>query len=239
MARYAVSDLHGQLNLTKQVLEYIKPNDTLYYLGDAIDRGYHGYEVLKMLLEDSRVIFLLGNHEDMLLRVTCEGYSERGRENCYLWFMNGGEPTWGAINKLSQEEKSNLIQTLRKLPRRIDITNARNQKIIMTHAGLDPNMTEKAYRSIGIKDAYIWNREHSHTQWSGDEQTYALHGHTPVIEFTWSDEPPHTFFYCENHKINIDMGSYITGTAALFNIDTFETVYFKAPVEGIFENHEK
>ena len=33
--------------------------------------------------------------------------------------------------------------------------------------------------------------------------------------------------YCEDHKINIDLGSFITHTACLLNLDTWEVTYFR------------
>jgi hypothetical protein len=35
------------------------------------------------------------------------------------------------------------------------------------------------------------------------------------------------FKYCDGHKIDIDLGTFITHTACLFNLDTFEPIYFK------------
>ena len=242
MATYCASDWHGQIKLAEQIMKYLQPNDKLYFLGDAGDRGNHGYEIIEMLLDDPRVIYLKGNHEDMLVDSMSWGYSERGRENCYLWFSNGGESTWQGINRLPENEQAALVNSLRGLPERLDITNARGQNIILTHAGLDPDMNEKKYLSMGIKKPYIWNRHHDKYTWYGDENTYVIHGHTPVPllfnddynPFVPNQAPPEVNFYCENHKIDIDLGSFFTGRAALFNIDTFESIYFGAPIEGAF-----
>lgn len=241
MAIYCTSDWHGQLDLAKQIMNYLRPDDKLYFLGDAGDRGNHGYEIMQMLLNDPRVTYLKGNHEDMLVDSLSWAYSERGRENCYLWFSNGGKSTWESIHSLSEEEQRKLVCRLRDLPERIDITNARGQNIILTHAGLDPDMSEKKYLSFGIKKPYLWNRRHDKYTWHGDENTYVLHGHTPVPllfdeDYVDKETTVETCFYCENHKIDIDLGSFFTGTAALFNIDTFESIYFEAPVEGVFAN---
>ena len=60
---YAVSDLHGQGQLWEQIKEYIDDTDTLYYLGDAIDRGPDGINIMLDLLKMPNVIYLKGNHE--------------------------------------------------------------------------------------------------------------------------------------------------------------------------------
>ena len=38
MAVYACTDLHGHLNLYKQIKKFIKDTDTVFFLGDAGDR---------------------------------------------------------------------------------------------------------------------------------------------------------------------------------------------------------
>ena len=48
MSTYVISDIHGQYKAYKKMLREIdfKPEDTLYVLGDAIDRGPNGIKVL-------------------------------------------------------------------------------------------------------------------------------------------------------------------------------------------------
>ena len=38
MANYVCSDLHGYLELYKKIKSFIKPEDTVFFLGDAGDR---------------------------------------------------------------------------------------------------------------------------------------------------------------------------------------------------------
>jgi calcineurin-like phosphoesterase family protein len=57
MATYVFSDLHGRKDLwLKANKEVLGPNDTIYFLGDAADRGPDGWEMIKTLLDDERVI---------------------------------------------------------------------------------------------------------------------------------------------------------------------------------------
>ena len=67
---YVTSDLHGialsQLQLLLQNANF-SPEDTLFVLGDSIDRGEHGLELLLWMMEQYNIIHLLGNHEEMLL----------------------------------------------------------------------------------------------------------------------------------------------------------------------------
>ena len=66
---YVLSDIHGNLRLYRGILEQInlQPEDTLYVLGDVIDRHPDGITILRELMAMPNVIMLLGNHEDMML----------------------------------------------------------------------------------------------------------------------------------------------------------------------------
>ena len=94
MAIYACSDLHGRLDLLKQIQDFLQPDDTVYFLGDAGDRGPNPWETIKAVAQDKRFIYLKGNHEDMLVKamedeVRREGCGVLGK-NFALLSQNGG-----------------------------------------------------------------------------------------------------------------------------------------------------
>ena len=63
---YAISDIHGCYDKYISMLEKIGFNDgdTLYFLGDAVDRGPDGVKILLDMMARKNVVPLLGNHED-------------------------------------------------------------------------------------------------------------------------------------------------------------------------------
>ena len=74
MSRYAVGDIHGCLKTLKSLLFNIieiKKYDTVYFLGDYIDRGPRIRETIDFFIDsvnngwDFR--FLMGNHEYMMI----------------------------------------------------------------------------------------------------------------------------------------------------------------------------
>ena len=96
---YVISDLHGiSLKKFQDLLACagFSDEDDLFVLGDTIDRGENGVELLLWMMEQANVFHLLGNHEAMLLSVapalfkTCEEVvtnkktkiGERAFENC-------------------------------------------------------------------------------------------------------------------------------------------------------------
>ena len=65
--RYVVSDVHGNYNLLVKLLNKIKfsRQDTLYILGDVIDKGKDVQKLLDLIFNKIRnnVVILAGNHE--------------------------------------------------------------------------------------------------------------------------------------------------------------------------------
>lgn len=68
---YVMSDLHGMYEKYIEMLEKIhfSENDTLYVLGDIIDRGDNSISIIKDMMKKSNIYPLFGNHE--LMAVQC------------------------------------------------------------------------------------------------------------------------------------------------------------------------
>ena len=72
---FAFSDIHGMWDLYKAIMDYCHEQDpeySLIFLGDAIDRGSDGYQIMKELLDNPKVVYLKGNHEDMFTKAARE-----------------------------------------------------------------------------------------------------------------------------------------------------------------------
>lgn len=93
---YCMADLHGERDFFLRMLEQIRFSDTdhLYILGDVIDRGTGGIDLLEQIMEAPNMTMLLGNHEQMCLSTlapttnsvpaTCGGRTAEGppTESC-------------------------------------------------------------------------------------------------------------------------------------------------------------
>lgn len=95
MAIYATADLHGYLDLYKKIKDFLKPDDVVYYLGDAGDRGPQSWETIKVILDDPQFIYIKGNHDDMLVKAALNYFGDYfDTEGWYYDLMsNGGEQT--------------------------------------------------------------------------------------------------------------------------------------------------
>lgn len=249
---YASSDWHGCAEPALAALKFLQPDDKLYYLGDACDRGSDGVMLLKKLLSDPRVTYIKGNHDFFI--EACAPYflkqlPEKEVPLLMNWYQNGGLDTIDDLSKLSIEEFRLIYQAVLKMPVSIIYESPKGHEVILEHAGYTPENC--AYRSHDP----LWDRSHFNDNWSESEEysnTYIVHGHTPVqylkYEYGYKDQPPKTIEdmehrydwwieesnapkpevirYCDTHKYDIDMCTIASGRVVLLDLDTFETIYF-------------
>ena len=67
---YVSSDWHGvSVDKIKNLLEKARfsEDDFLFVLGDIIDRGDHGIELIKYIMFEPNIKLIRGNHEQMLI----------------------------------------------------------------------------------------------------------------------------------------------------------------------------
>lgn len=244
MSRYVATDWHGRADVADKILEYLKPEDELYFLGDAIDRGPDGVYIVNKLLQDPRITYLKGNHEDMLADVIFDYAEGRAGYMTQHWLGEGGQPTWKDLVKMPDATLWRLRNKIINMPERIDITNNSGKHIILSHAGCDPWIDDETARMWGLKHRYLWDRKHIHHSWDDFQQeewkdTYVIHGHTPVFSkhFCGDEdvalpgfEDARAVHYADGHKICLDLYTVGTGRAVLFDLDTFEEIYFQAPI---------
>jgi hypothetical protein len=229
MAVYATTDLHGEYELWQQIKNYLKENDTLIYLGDAIDRGDRGFEIFMELLDDPRVYFICGNHEDLMYG----NYFGNTLASQYKkdWNLNGGKATRMNIEEikllknLPNDFHLKYVERVFSLPSYATYTNSAGQTFICCHAGFTPGSKWDSLDEFQKGFQYLWNRDHFKDSWpQGYENTYIIHGHT-AIQNVLFDIPDlkrtcdFPLIYADGHKINLDIASKFTQTALLYNLD--------------------
>jgi len=140
---FAIGDIHGCFDhLTELMasLEIDDQNDTLIFIGDYIDRGPSSRRVVDYLLDLSgkfkKVVYLRGNHEQMLLR-----YLEGLDTEMYLY--NGGTST---LLSYGLTRQSSAREALEKIPSEhlcffeSLLPFYETEDYIFVHAGLKPGI---------------------------------------------------------------------------------------------------
>lgn len=226
MSMYACSDLHGMKELYLKIKDFLKPEDKVFFLGDAGDRGPQPWELIKLIFEDEQFIYIKGNHEQLLENAITE-YEVEGipGDNLYLLVDNGGRETFRGWMHESEEVQIGYYNALRNLPDYMIYENKNGIEVVLTHAGFTP-ITNKI--EIPDKHTCMWDRTHLNDKWTEDlpKNVVIVHGHTP-ISINIEDFTPKAYWYCDNHKVDLDNAAFATGATVLLDLDTFEEHVFK------------
>jgi serine/threonine protein phosphatase 1 len=219
---YAVGDIHGRLDLLDDMLAQIavdisaRPVETavMVFLGDLIDRGPDSAGVIDRLCRldhPARALFLMGNHEEILLRALV---GDPGVAHDWLGF--GGDAcakSYGiAASTLKAMDEDRIAALLRDAipPAHISFLQGFGDTIgfgdyLLVHAGIRPGVAIEDQHPRDLR----WIRGPFLTD-AHDHGCMVIHGHT-ISDGV--DRRP--------NRIGIDTGAYQTGilTAAVVEED--------------------
>ena len=218
---YVVGDIHGRLDLLEDLLTKINAElelrpiskTLLVFVGDLIDRGPSSAQVIERLRTYRRAgvrpIFLLGNHEEILLRIL-DGESALIAR--WLWF-GGSEclQSYGLdpveLDGLGEEDALVIIRGA--IPREhvefleSFVDSYRFGDYLFVHAGIRPGIELEQQSQFDLR----WIREPFLLD-DSDHGFVVVHGHT--ISNKVEERP---------NRIGIDTGAYRTGVLTALAID--------------------
>ena len=231
---YATSDIHGYpLDDFLRLLEKagFSDSDTLYVLGDVIDRnGDGGVAMLRWMMRRPNVEMLRGNHEDMMLSCM-PWFEEISEENIrgldveklrllYQWVRNGAAPTIQSLRKLwkeNPEEFGDLVDYLRDAPLYKLLTVA-GKDFLLVHSGLEDFSPEKKMSDYAPDDL-LWHRPVPGETYFRDITT--ILGHTPVRYLSGEEGK----MLCTETWIDIDTGAAGGGSPMLLRLEDLQAFY--------------
>ena len=186
---YATSDWHGRdLKTVKALFKKVnfKDSDFCFVLGNVIDGGDSGVELLEWLMEQYNVELLLGSHEQLLLmneHLFTEGASPdlTPVQQALLakWTQMGALPTVTALKKRKAAQREYIFEYLQDAAL-FETVNVNDRDYILTHSGLghfsvtkklgDYTPEELLWNTLKLTDRYF-------------EDVTAVFGHTPTADF--------------------------------------------------------
>lgn len=223
--KYVVSDIHGNYELLVKLLKKIKfsKNDTLYVLGDVIDKGKDVQKLLDLLfvkLENNAVV-IAGNHEyDFTKFLTGLIVKDATDEELVL----------GAKKYLNIENISiNQIDMIMNLGFYFE-----DDDFVLVHAGIPFNLKGSPIplEEADIEDL-VYDRRFKNEDFLPPNTKCVVFGHTPtcfvsgkkgkIIKYqkpnTVGDKPG------DYYKIHIDTGNYLTGILGCLRLDDMQEFY--------------
>jgi serine/threonine protein phosphatase 1 len=210
---YVIGDIHGRLDLLDQLLAEIERERSerpalktlLVFLGDLIDRGPQSAQVIERLRcyssEGLRTIFLLGNHEEVLLRILdgdtwlIPSWLRFGGTQCLESY--GGDAT----NIAGKSDERALAVIRAAIPENHEqflksfVDTCRFGDYLFVHAGIRPGIAIEDQ----LQEDLRWIREPFLLD-DSNHGCVVVHGHTisPEVEE-------------RSNRIGIDTGAYRSG----------------------------
>lgn len=220
---YVMSDIHGCYDEYRKALDLIhfQPEDTLYVLGDVIDRGTKGLDVLNHMMMHDNIIPLIGNHEWIamsLLQKLCTEITEDNVDSMLqvddlisleYWMHDGGQSTLEAFQKLERWEMESILDYLEEF-RLLEEVSVQSKNYVLVHGGLPDNFVHHSLSQLRAEDVLFFS-----TDTVLDDKVIVC-GHTPTsdgrIQF-------------RNGQIRIDCGCVFGGSLAVLCLDDLRAYY--------------
>lgn len=225
---YAVGDVHGRLDLFRQLIALIEADDlarnpartTIVLLGDLIDRGPDSAGVIDAAIALSArraVRSLAGNHEEMFLDsfekiATLKHFLRYGGKETVLSYPLPADD----YDRMTHEEIQQVLPQivparhlayLRSMEDHIAIGD-----YLFVHAGIKPGVPLTEQRASDLR----WIRE-PFLDHPADHGFIVVHGHTiseEVVE--------------RRNRIGIDTGAYISGRLTAIGLEGTERWFLTA-----------
>lgn len=228
---YCVSDLHGCVDKYRLLLEKInlQPNDTLYVLGDCVDRGEHGIEILLDIAERKNVVLLMGNHDyiaDALLRYLGDplpGHVDKKAVDSMFrnWFADGGGPTYREYRLLSKKEKAKVHDLIYSARYHLEIVVA-GKKFHLSHTLPTRRLWKQEHKHEGFLSSIAFIEGEPEYDGVYDESMFFVTGHVPTGLI---DPDSQGRIWKKNHHIAIDCGAVFGNPLGCICLDTMEEIY--------------
>lgn len=210
--RWVIPDIHGCFQTLKQLVEdciHLTKEDSLYFLGDYIDRGLDGKSVIDYIMslqhQGYKIRYLIGNHEDFCMK----SYEQDQRRFIFKsniqkgWEKYGGKTTLNSFGvKRPRDIDEKYIDWIRGGEYFIEL-----DKYILVHAGMNFNI-QNPFDDVR---SMMWMRDFKvNLQKTGGKKV--IHGHVP-IEYSMIE----TFIKSTNYDfIALDNGVYYKDSKAGF-----------------------
>ncbi len=181
---YVVGDIHGEVTKLERELARLRFNyhdDTLYSVGDLIDRGEDSLKGLELITQPWFKA-VRGNHEDMMIQGLCDDNAGMFAN----WILNGG--IWYLkLDKSGQEYVRQLAEQAEQcMPIVLELQRS-NKKFVICHADYPADHYPVAQEEQ-LKSQILWARNRVRNVIQGnhcheiDGADLFVFGHTPIKE---------------------------------------------------------
>lgn len=227
MATYVMSDVHGHYDSYLDFLRQSSFNDsdTLYIIGDVLDRGSDAIPLIQDIMKRENVILLKGNHELMLLPILSDliGQSKGTQQEIIREELTiapiGQKETLIDFCWLSTKEQNQITSYISQLPL-YEKVEVKGVHYILVHGGL-PDFSQMPLEYYDENELLFGPHDFSITHY--DDGSKIIVGHLPT---KFIDGAAPNEIYRINDTIAIDCGCGFGGQLGVLCLDTMEEMYF-------------
>ncbi len=229
---YCISDLHGDYNKYSAMIERLNltDDDTVFVLGDILDRCNEPMRILKDMMCNPNIIPLAGNHDMVAahcLKLLSQEITEESLENLDTnsiqvileWLADGGEASLKDFRALPPDERMDILDYISDFELYTEIS-VNGQDYILTHAGLGNFSDDKQLEDYTIEELLFMRTDYSKKYF---KDKILITGHTPTWLIPENMNPG--YIYKGNNHIAIDCGAGFGGRLGAICIDTGEEFY--------------
>lgn len=241
---YVISDIHGNYEKYLEMIKKIdlKDEDTLYVLGDVLDRGPDGIKILMDMMMRSNIIPILGNHEYMaslclpwifreVTEESIESMDEDIIDGITEWLSVGGEATINEPRMRETELREMVLEYLGEFEL-YDVVKAGGKTFVLVHAGLENFVPERELEDYHFSELLFYKPDYRKVYF---KNAYLVTGHTPTRAIYAEEQGevlgemnPKEYkdiIYKKNNHIAIDCGCGFGGRLACLCLETLEEFY--------------
>lgn len=233
---YLTADLHGihpkelEIMLEKAGF-YEDESNFLFILGDVIDRGEYGAELLVYITQQPSMQLILGNHEALMLacaflfdELTEDSLDWLSTDQMMLvesWIQNGGGPTMTGLGKYLKKDPdiiTGVLEYLEEAPL-YETVAVNGREFILVHAGLGNDKPKHSLDEYD-PDELLHVRPEITTNYYSDATV--VFGHTPTVYYgkEYDGKAVHTSTW-----ICIDTGAAMGKQPMLLRLDDMKEFY--------------
>lgn len=228
---YCVSDIHGEYDLFRRMLDSIKfsDSDILISCGDVIDKGQNSVRILKFIANMPNARCINGNHEYTFLK--------------YYWGLMRQSPNdFDYILKKLQEYFPDdgclldwdIVDWVESRPYFIE-----EKDFICVHAGVPLDGNNRVLPlNQATREQLVYDRNFKEPNLEVKDSKCVLFGHTPtsalllngqskIIAYRRREAERSSYKITDFYKIHLDTGTPINGVLGCFCIDTCNVFYVK------------
>lgn len=229
---YVIGDIHGCKDKYEAMLSKLAPGeqDAVFVLGDVIDVGDYGIEILTDMMYRANIYPILGEREyyakKFLPLIAEKGSTEKvleeldggEKEMLTKWLSMKSEKTVEAFLKLGEEDKEAVLDFLEEFAPFEEI-ECKGKKFILTHAGIRNFEEAKALEDYSDEDFVFAQTDYNRIYFP---DAYLVTGHTPTVAI---GKEYFGKVYAKKRHLALDCGAAFGGRLAAVCLDTLKVSY--------------